>query len=285
MVIGVVAAFAAGAAGVAAAATATTLIGTIAAYATIAGAVLTGVGALTGSKDLMKIGAVLSIGGGLTSLATGATEAASATASEGAVSGMDVAADQVGTASAGMGASTSAVPDAVAPLTDMSTGAAPPSGEVLGNVTTPMPNVGTTPIAQQAASINPAMDTSAISTPMVDGSNAAAGSTLQTPDPSMGFGKGGFDFSKAAKPDMVAQSGAKMTTSDLSAFMQKAKEAGGAVSDFMSKNPALMKVGGDMLSSMYGAQAEKFDYEKGLMDRARANLNAPVKLVYQKPGG
>lgn len=285
MVIPLVAAFAAGAAGVAAAATATTLIGTIAAYATIAGAVLTGVGALTGSKDLMKIGAVLSIGGGLTSLATGAAEAAGATASEGAVSGMDVAADQVGTASAGMQASTSAVPDAVAPLTDLPAGGMPQGGEALGNVTSPMPNVGTTPIAQQAASLKPTMDTSAISTPMVDGSNAAAGSTLQTPDPSMGFGKGGFDFSKAAKPDMVAQGGAKMTTSDLSAFMQKAKEAGGAVSEFMSKNPALMKVGGDMLSSMYGAQAEKFDYEKGLMDRARANLNAPVKLVYQKPGG
>lgn len=63
-------------AGMAAVATATTL-GVLSGYAMVAGAVLTGVGALTGKKDLMKAGSILSLAGGVGSIANSASMASS----------------------------------------------------------------------------------------------------------------------------------------------------------------------------------------------------------------
>lgn len=78
-------------AGMAAIATGT-LLGTISGYAMVAGAVLTGVGALTGKKDLMKAGSILSLAGGVGSLANSAMNAASSSAASSAASelGKDV---------------------------------------------------------------------------------------------------------------------------------------------------------------------------------------------------
>lgn len=69
-------------AGMAAVATGT-LLGAISGYAMVAGAVLTGVGALTGKKDLMKAGGILSLAGGVGSLANSAMSSASSAAAEG----------------------------------------------------------------------------------------------------------------------------------------------------------------------------------------------------------
>lgn len=101
MVIGVVAAVAAvwtggaslglwaGASG-ATAVTATTLGAQLAAGAMMAGGVMSGVGIVTGNKNLTKIGGVLSLAGGLGSLLTAPSAAASATGD-----GLNVAANTV----------------------------------------------------------------------------------------------------------------------------------------------------------------------------------------------
>lgn len=279
MVIPMVAAFAAGAAGVAAVATATTVLGTIAAYATIAGAVMTGVGALTGSKDLMKIGAVLSIGGGLTGLAAGAGEAAAGAGASDYVNGADLASDAA--AKGTQAATVAAAPEAVAPTTSVDY----VNGADMASDAATAPQAGAVPTMQPTSLAAKAADTGA-KTPMLDGSGA--GSTgIKLPDPSAvnpnGFGKP-VDYS-APPVDRIAATAGRTTTQDLTSWYEKAKAAGGAVAQFIEKNPALVKVGGDMLSSMYGPAAEKFDYEKGLMERARAALNNPVQLKYMKPGG
>ncbi|MFA5921159.1 MAG: hypothetical protein WC856_07690 [Methylococcaceae bacterium] len=72
-------------------ATAVAVAATVSVVATIAGVALTVVGAVTGDKDLMKIGAIVGIAGGVTGLATGAFGGATAAASEVAAAG-DVAA-------------------------------------------------------------------------------------------------------------------------------------------------------------------------------------------------
>ena len=50
--------------------------------------------------------------------------------------------------------------------------------------------------------------------------------------------------------------------------------------------PRGSKAGLDMVSGMYGPQAEKMDFEKSIYARNLANLNNPIKLQFNsKPGG
>lgn len=113
---------AAAAAGTAAAvgAAAMATVSAIAAVATVAGVAMTVVGAITGDKDLMKIGAMVGIAGGVTGLATGAFGAGTAAASEAATAG-DVAASStvpLGTTTAHgglLGGGTTAMSNAITP--------------------------------------------------------------------------------------------------------------------------------------------------------------------------
>lgn len=266
MVLPVIAAFAAGTAGVAAIGAATSTLGLIAGYASVAGAVLTGVGALTGSKDLMKIGAVLSIGGGLASIGLGATEAAASAASGAAASG----AEALGEAG-GYGASATSSAEAAA-------GAAVPqqlgdagmqaAGESVNGAT-----VGTMPT--QAAKI----PTSLLEAGKVSADPNSLTAAYQTaPNVTM--------------PDALtklqeAAANASIKPSDVNSWWERAKNAGGAIGSFIEKNPSLVKIGGEMLNGAFGPQAaqtrlmqDKFAAEQSLISKARESLNSPIKMAY-----
>ena len=91
----VIASFYAAGTAVAAAGTLAAAMGTVSGFLSIAGAALTGIGALTGEKDLQKIGGLMSLGGGLANMASAATTggadaATSAAWSNGAGRGGDV---------------------------------------------------------------------------------------------------------------------------------------------------------------------------------------------------
>lgn len=307
MVIPIVAAFAAGAGGVAALGVAATMTGiagtiaTVAAYATIAGAVLTGVGAITGSKDLMKIGAVLAIGGGIAGFAAGAAEGAAVGASSEAADGAGGAALQEGSTPASLTGDAGNVASAAAPAVP------PPDG------TTPPPISSTPPPLPDTAPAAPV----ATPTPMPDatGGSAATGSETASLTPNSGSimdnatrgtinGTGDYGSSTGAgspgtsttispaqqDPAMAAvqKAGQSMGQSDMQSWYDKALKAGGSVGAFIKDNPALVKVGGDMLQSAFGTttagvQADTLDWQKSIYNRSRANLNAPIALTYRKP--
>ncbi len=252
--IPIIAAFASGAVGAVVAGTAS-----LAAYASVAGAVLTGVGALTGSKDLMKIGAVLSIGGGLASLATGASAAGgAAAAAEGA---------SYGGASA---AEAAAMTDALGGAADATSGLG--AAEQAASLSSATPIQGAMTGAAPTAPVDPFQ--TAVNTP-------AAAAPAATPTPVGDFGGN----------KMLQEAAQSMGGNDMQKWVDKIAKFGGQVGDFVKKNKELMDVGGNMLKSMYGPEAEVADLKKREMQRAESiyeqnkkNVNSPIKFLY-KAGG
>lgn len=259
--IPIVAAFASGAVGAVVAGTAG-----FAAYASVAGAVLSGVGALTGSKDVSRLGAVLSIGGGIAgalggtsgAVASGVAESAGGFEGIGSVGAENMGAQAIekmaetGSQSlAGQGASA-----AMEPAID-------------GGMQAAGDSIYAKNAAQQAQGLAKQFQTA----PTVQAPTSAA-----APQDSL---------TQALQPKpqgTLEQAASNMTTDQVQSWYDKALNAMKGVGKFAQQNPELLKIGGNMLSSMYGPQAERLDMEKSLMERARANLNAPIRLKYT-PGG
>lgn len=302
----------------------TGVVSGLAAYATIAGAVLSGVGALTGNKDLMRIGAVISIGGGI----AGAVEGL---AGEAAVDGAGGMANAEGATPAdltgGVGGNATleggATPDAA--LTgagnggDLSApGSAPPGtapegapGSLAAPGTTATPGaltqpsgagtLGQTNLNQNSmsgayqstdASTAPTSASTTSTTTSADAldPNATRGTPDGTGDYGSSTGPGSAGTSSMTTPsagplDKIVNGARQFGGNDLQAWFQRAQGAAGSVGDFIKNNPALVKVGGDMLGAMYGPQAERLDMEKSMYERARRNLNSPIALTYTKPKG
>lgn len=241
-----------------------------AAYAAVAGAVLSTVGALTGNKDLQRIGAFVGIVGGISNIASGAASGAEA------VSGMDLAADaaagtanNVVTAGEAVGAAQSmgdiantAALSGVGTTTPPAIGPPDPTGA--GGVVGVQPSTSLADIAAKTADPN-ALTTTAPTTP-------AEAVTTQAASP---LGKAASNY----------------TASDLSSWWDKAmaagKDIGKGVGDWAQKNPlmasTLVNVGGKILSAVNDPQAEALEYQKSLMEMARRNINSPVVLGYNKP--
>ena len=258
-VVPIVAAFASGAVGAVVAGTAG-----LAAYATVAGAVLTGVGALTGKKDLMKIGGVLSLAGGVATAFGGASSAASAvgdvanSAAETAASAAaPAAADAASTAASDAAASAATNGGDIGVMSDGTLQSA--SGSVQ-----PPPQAAPSSLADLAAQPQAASAGS--------GQAAQFATQATTTAPTVDTTSRVADMAKG------------ITSNDLSTWWEKAKAMGSKVGDYVEKHPALLTTAGSMLSSMYGPQAEKMDFEKSMYARAQANLNSPVKMMYN-PGG
>jgi hypothetical protein len=272
--IPLVASFAAGAAGVAAIGTATTVLGTIAAYATVAGAVMTGVGALTGKKDLVKIGGILSLAGGLGTLATGAGNGAAASAG-GATGGGEavdqLAAEYAAGASGQTGAAAGAIGDATSTV-----GASVP-------VTAPqaVPMAGGADMAGFGASPQPLMQAGqAQASQAAGGLNAPGAPPVPTTSVPVTAPPG--------IPDQIQQYAQGQTMGDMQSFWDRVKGVPAAI----KSNPEMAKLIGQTVSGgvqAYGqAQQNKLleeqqNYQRSLMERARANLNNPIRITYGAP--
>jgi hypothetical protein len=245
VVVPLVASFASVSAGVAALGAATTALGTFAAYASIAGGVLAGIGAVTGKKDLVKIGAVLGLAGGITTAVTGGTSAASGGLGEvmDATGGLETAVES--TANTGV----------------------PQVMDATGGIETAIESPANVSLAERAA-VNASGGVRPVAEAPQNGSLAQrAAQTAGTPPgaaPTMPPGP--------AVPQSVAEGARGLTQNDLTAFWEKLKGAG----QWMSKNPELLKLGSGIVAGMQ--EADQLDYQRSLMDRARANLNNPIKL-------
>ena len=254
----------------------------LAAYATVAGAVLSTVGALDGNKDLRKLGAVLQLGSALYTGFSGA---------------------------AGAGASGGAAADAAA--ADAAGGMAPQFGSQaaydagIGNVASEAAGqaVNTGALGQQAASGS--LDTlygapADVQQEMSGGLfNRAASNQAAAGAPSM---YGGAETNPDALSHFYGgdqaggaldQQASTVASSDFAKWLDSAMgKAGSALKQtgkFVQDNKEVVSMGGNAVNSMYGPQArlaqiqqDQMNYQRSLLERARSNLNSPVALRYNR---
>lgn len=272
---------------IALAAASTGAVAGFAAFATIAGAMLVAGGTLMGDKDLVKIGAIVGVVGGISGFASGASGAAN-------IDSAATAGDYVNAADAASDAATAGNVASTGGAVTGTTGAAVDAGSTNmfagADTAAPPPSYGTT-IAERAA----AASTAPATTPATV-AEMAAKSGLAAPDAgTAGMTPAQANYNQLEQTTQLPatqvpttgleKAASNYNSTDLEAWWQKAKTAGRDVGKFVEDNKTLVKIGGDMLGSMYGPQAEALDYQKSLMERARRNINAPVVLKYQQQGG
>ncbi len=245
--IPIIASFAAGAAGVAAIGTATTVLGTIAAYATVAGAIMTGVGALTGKRDLMKIGGILSLAGGLGTLASNA--AGTAASSSGGLTGGGAAVDEITAEVAGAG------------------GGAAGAAETIGSAASSVPATAPQFVSMgEAGAQAPGLMEAAQARSMQGATTVPLSAPTNVSAPIQDYAQG-------------------LTSNDMQSFWDRVKGLGKTIED----NPNTAKLIGQTVQG--GVQAygqaqqeallqEQNDYQRSLIERARANLNRPIRITY-----
>ena len=279
VVLPVIAAFASAGAAVTAAGGIAAAMGTVSGFLSIAGAALTTIGAVTGKKDLMKIGGFMSLGGGI------GTAVNAASAGAGAANGAQEAFRASELASqAGAGAQAAAAPLA----------------EAAGAISPELARSAVTDFGDQIA---PSLYERGGDIARNNGMNAAMESGFAAPGVSApSVAAPGFAAPELANPALatpgvqsaagrIAEGAQTMDSSQLSKYLRTGYEAlkpiaNGAM-DFASKNKELMAMGGNVLNSMYGPEAElnnmrrsSYDRQNSIYDRQMRNRNSPVKLNF-----
>jgi hypothetical protein len=246
---------------------------TIAAYATTtmgflmtAGAALTTVGAVTKKKDLIKIGSFMQLGAGL-GTALSAYNAAGAAGNAGAQISADAAMQSYGqlgqSAVPGFGTQAGA-------MLGQEAGAL--AGNALGSGMSAYG--GSSPLLSSAferatagAAEIPKAGTS-ITAPQAQ---APAGLSADAALQSYGAGPQISPLQSLGAADTLQRGASQLGQSE---FMSLLKKAG----KFVQDNPKVVEVGGNMLASAYGPEAEQMDFRKSIYNRQMANLNSPIKL-------
>lgn len=287
--IPVIASFAAAGSAVAAAGTLAAAMGTIGGFLTIAGAALTGIGALTGEKDLMKIGGLMSLGGGLAGMAgAGAGSAAGAGVEAGAESGIDAATSDAWASGAGKGMDTVANAGGEVATEAVSNAGADQAmqlaNEAGGKGVTYAEALNT---ADAAAPATVDAGQSSIWDRAGDASQQAklmeANVTTLPSDIGQGGVSTGSSVAQQVPTDAVSAGGQKLSGNAVDSLLQKAKDKFGnlsldSIGQAAQKNKDLFSMGGQVLNSMYGADAQALDMQKSIMNRRLKNLNNPVAL-------
>lgn len=235
-----------------------TAVSTVTGFLSVAGGVLAGVGALTGKKDLVKIGGFMTLASGIGNAINAAGSAASSGA-EAASSAWDAAGSAAGSDAAQLGKyGLETAAGAGNEAAQLASTAAEAGGQMQGAAAMAN-NPGLIDQAQLAAKAQPAAAPS-----------TALASQVQAVDP-------------------VTAAGASMDTPTLNSILQstwdKTKALGSGVGQFVKDNKELVQLGGGILQSMYGPEAEQFDYIKKMRDQRLRNLNSPVQMGYTPAGG
>lgn len=273
--IPVIASFAAAAEAVAVAGTLTAAMGTVSGFLTVAGAALTGIGALTGKKDLMKIGGLMSLGGGLANMASSA-----------ATGGANAATSEAWATGAGRGG------DVLSAAGGDAAGAATAAG------------ANGMDQAMQLANQNASGGVSyadAISQGGEGFGSSGAGGIGEANSNSLWDKANPMNQSEASKfleantstlpADPLTQGAKTIDGTTVDSIVGKMKEKFGGISldsigEGINKlganvkaNKELYSLGGNMLNSMFGPEASAADYQKSIMARRLRNMNNPVALT------
>lgn len=257
---------------------------TVGGFLSVAGGVLAGVGALTGKKDLVKLGGLFSLGSaaagalGVGGASTGIGGAAGATEGGAAVAGEGLQAGQMTEGIKGFG-DTAALKEGAA---NYSLGGGGGSGQGL------MMQKAQQFATQAAQPSSLVADASGLSAAGSGGGGSLAGVQAPGLTPTV---SAPTDYTLAsavqgAKP--LPASAAGITQNDLQSVLskgwQRAQEMLKNTGQFVKDNKELAMIGGQALTSMYGPQAEQMSYQRSIMDRINRNLNSPVRLGIT-PGG
>lgn len=248
-----------------------------AAFASVAGGVMTGLGLLTKDKDLMKFGGLLSLASSATSLASslsGASASGAASASGGATAGAKAVTESSATSAS---AATSAWESAAASAKLGDAAGLGAAGEAIGgSLAQTLPDVGS----------------SALSGLGEAGANMSlSGGNLVDAARSAGYGASGAAQVAAEAPTLaqtLTQSaptaiaeGAKTIkdVNHLQALLDKVNGLGKWVKD----NKELVQFGGSALRSAFDPRYEELDYAKSLRNERIKNLNAPIAMRFTNP--
>jgi len=257
-----------------------------AAFAGVAGGIMSAVGMVTGSKTLTKVGGILGLAGAVTGLASslgsGAAEAASSAGSAGEA------------ASGAAGESVSSATDALKnELASNSLGEG--LGKVAGDAAQAAPSSGGAALTLDAPSTN-LMDQYRAG--LVDGSDYGTLARNATPTvfeqtPAGGMITNGSDYGLTARGlnsasvftdtrqatalGKIAEAGSQIKDANtLNSLLDKLKGAG----QWVKENKELVNAGSNLL--LAGGQAyqqgQQFDAQMNLLAQRRARLNNPVVL-------
>lgn len=257
-------------------------VSTVGGFLSVAGGVLAGVGALTGKKDLIKLGGLFSLGSaaagalGVGGASTGIGGAAGATEGGAAIAGDGLQASQMTEGIKGFG-DTAALKEGAANYSLGSGG----SGQGL------LMQKAQQFATQAAQPTSLVADAGGLTAGTGGGSLAGVQAPGLTPTVSAPTDYTLASAVQGAKP--LPASAAGITQNDLQSVLskgwQRAQEMLKNTGQFVKENKELAMIGGQALSSMYGPQAEQFDYQRSIMDRINRNLNSPVRLGNVTPGG
>lgn len=297
--IPVIAAFASGAVGAVVAGTAT-----FGAYLTVAGAALSTLGAVTGKEDLMKLGGVLSIGGGLASgFGVGGEGVSAAAATEQAARESFRAAEYADMAKyAGEGAGNAAA-NSTAGLDQAMSGA---QNSGVTEAIDPLERANESFMASEGAGSSIFERASASASPAVQPAAGDGASILErlsaTQEPSSFAMINRQALQPGVSPSAALPSGVTingqvlsvndplssgantLTSSQVDQLnARSANRLQGSLSNvgkWVRENKELAQLGGQMLSAMNDPRADQLDFERSIYARRMRNLNNPVALTF-----
>lgn len=313
MVIPVIASFAAAGSAIAAAGGIVAAMSTFTGFLAVAGAALTGIGAITGKKDLVKIGSLMTLGSSLASAASSAssTAASEVAAEQAAQEGFraaeysDMAAYNGGNAAASSGS----VTPTTAGMEQATEGAA--NAGVSESAIDPLERANAAAAEEGASIFERASAASSGSTPAAAGSTGAAeGSSIldkltaaQEPgstvlgdinrqalqigvEPSAAVPSGVTINGQVMTTDPIAQYASQTPASTINASNAASAQRSASMLDnvgqWVKNNKELAQLGGQLVTGLaqgYGQQ-QALDAQQSIYERRRRNLNNPVALTF-----
>lgn len=247
----------------------------------VAGGMAAGLGVLTGDKDFQRLGSTLSAVSGLANAAQGLAGAGEASQAFNAADGSMDAAEAAKFARQGQEAASIGSAPASAGAAGAETGLGADLGEfgMAGDLNQP----GMTGQPQGTV----AESSQQIASKLTGGENMA---DAYKTAPTATTDAQGLSY-QVGRDSALQEAASSMTKNDIVSMLERgasnAKSLFGQAVDgagtWMQKNPVASNMMFKALEGMYGPQAEQMDYERGLMDRARRNMNTPVRMQYQTP--
>lgn len=252
----------------------------------IAGGMAAGLGLVTGNKDFQRLGSQLSAVGGIANALAGA---GGATAAAGADGGADAATSAAWAEGAGKGG-------------DTLQAAGGPVGSEVGNIAQAGSELGANFAGVDASGrIQSPMgggmgaSPSQIAADLTGNSNQSLAQSFSTAPTQAVTAEG---LAATSAPNALEQAASGMTKADIAGYGQsiadKASSLMGQAWDgagqmlnsagqWVQKNPAASNMLFKAVEGMYGPESEALDYKKSLIERARQNMNSPVRMQYRTP--
>lgn len=297
-VVPLVASFVAGGASIAGMGAALAGASGFAAFAGVAGGIMSSIGMLTGSKTLTKVGGLLGLAGAVTGLASSMSSGAAEAASSAAGKAAGTAGEEIATEGVGEALKSEFANSAVGETIGQASGAATTS-MAPGVAQVPNGSLGSLGSFSEAPSSAMQLDPSSLG---VQPQNLMDQVRANWGQSGVGDVQNGFGSSASAggvSPVLVEAGQQFKDSNTLNSLLEKLKGAGQwagdklkAGAELIEKNPATAKLAGSVLQGgmqMY-ASNDAMNQQLNLIEQRRRRLNSPVALgmlpqLNRTPGG